>query len=245
MEHAVGAIFDLNHSLYIIVSLALTAFLIWLGARIKTENGRHSYLCLWGLLTFFLHISWLWSQFLTNGGEALAPANILFPIYFCNLCMYTLCVCGLLRRTDTRLFRLLATFTAYGAFFGSMISLFYPDYYIGSTEGFFEWGVFKSLLSHSTMLVGALYLFTSGYVRVRWSNLLVFGGGLLICGGIGLGINALFTAVGIESPNAMYWDAPPITEAAWITNYVIAAAMLAVSALFILIVTSIRKRKAN
>src|SRR5690606_33311645 len=105
-----------------------------------------------------LHISIMWVTYLKNDGNyGYAFDNILFPIYFCNLTMYCLMICSFLNPT-TKGFKIFATFTAWGGIFGSLISLFYPDYYL-NTPTLKDWGVLKSMLSHSTMLVGCLYLF--------------------------------------------------------------------------------------
>ncbi|MCK7492315.1 MAG: hypothetical protein MZW92_12475 [Comamonadaceae bacterium] len=92
----------------------------------------------------------------------------------------------------------------------------------------FEWGVFKSMTSHSAMLVGSLWLFVGGYVPFRRSNTLVYFGGLVLYGAIGLVANGIFAAAGLHDPNAMYLSAPPLAEAPFCPGWTIAGLMLLV-----------------
>jgi Zn-dependent protease with chaperone function len=229
-----GEIFDSHHLWYIFVSLAVTVGLLWLGHRfLKSSRGKDLFLKTFAFLTFFLHISIMWVEFLKNG-NASAYDNILFPKYFCNFCMYLLMIVSLWENKKSKTFQAIAVFTAYGGFFGAMISLIYPDYYLGAPN-MFEWGVFKSLLSHSTMLVGSLWIFVGGYIPIRRTNVILYSGGLLGCGALGLIVNWLFKNNGLPDPNAMYLQHPPLAEAPFLNAYTIAALMVLVIFLFTLI----------
>jgi len=235
-----GELFDLNHILYMIISLALTVGFLGLGKRfLKTQKGKDLFLRTFALLTFFLHISILWIDFLRNG-SAVAYDNILFPKYFCNFCMYMLMIVSLWGDKQSKTFQAVAIFTAYGGFFGAMISLFYPDYYLGAPD-MFEWGVFKSLLSHSTMLVGSLWIFVGGYIPIRKTNAILYAGGLLCSGAIGLIVNWLFEANGLSDPNAMYLHHPPLSDVPFLNCYTISALMVLVIFTFTLIYERVAK----
>ncbi len=220
-----GTIFDGPHLAYIAISLALTALLLWLPFRfIKSQKYKDIYLKVWALATLFLHLSPLWIAFL-NGAPATAADNMLFPIYFCNLSMYLLVIVALWGNKKTKFFNYMATLVAYAGMFGALISLFYPDYYLHGTT-IFEWGVFKSMLSHSTMLIGCLYLFVGGYFKVNRYNVVTYTIGLLFFGAVGLIVNWTFAAAGLNAPNAMYLQHPPIEDVPFLNVYVIAALMV-------------------
>lgn len=221
-----GTIFDGPHLAYIAISLALTALLLWLPFRfIKSQKYKDIYLKVWAIATFFLHISPLWIAFL-NGDPAIAADNVLFPIYFCNMSMYLLVIVALWGDKKTKFFNHIATVVAYAGAFGALISLFYPDYYLNSTNSIFEWGVFKSMLSHSTMLIGSLYLFVGGYFKVNRYNVVTYSIGLLFFGAVGLIVNGIFAAAGLNAPNAMYLQHAPIEDVPFLNVYVIAALMV-------------------
>ncbi|HIY96515.1 MAG TPA: YwaF family protein [Candidatus Borkfalkia excrementigallinarum] len=128
-------------------------------------------------------------------------------------------------------FRWFATFTAYGGTIGALISLFYPDFYLAQPD-FWDWGIFKSFLSHSTMMIGCLYLFVGGYVKIRVFNLIPFAAGLLGTWIVGMAINGLFAACGLEPPNAMFLQYSPIAEIPFFNGYGIALLMICLIFLF-------------
>lgn len=220
-----GTLFDTTHILYMVVSLTVTVLLL-LGAKrfLKTDRSKDYFLKTFAFLTFFLHISVLWVDFLGDG-SASVPDNILFPKYFCNFCMYMLMFVSLWGDKKSKGFQAFAIFTAYGGFFGAMISLFYPDYYLGAPS-MWEWGVLKSMLSHSTMLIGCAWILIGGYVSIRRTNAIIYAGGLLASGAIGLIVNGLFAANGLYDPNAMYLHHAPLDEAPFLNCYTIAALMV-------------------
>lgn len=220
-----GSLFDSYHLGYIAVSLAITAFLLWLPFRyIKKQKYKDLYLKIWALATFILHISLMWVVFLQEG-HATAYDNVLFPIYFCNMSMYLLLVVAFWGDKKSKFFGYFATVVAYAGAFGALISLFYPDYYLHGTS-MFEWGVLKSMLSHSTMLIGSLYLFVGGYFKVNRFNAVIYAIGLLFFGAVGLIVNGVFAAAGLNAPNAMYLQHPPIEDVPFLNVYVIAALMV-------------------
>lgn len=219
-----GSLFDLTHILYILISLSVSVGLIYFGKRVcKTPKQKDQFLFIFAFLTFALHISVLWVDFLRNG-QAGVPDNVLFPIYFCNLSMYVLFFVSLSKNQKTKSFRFFAIMAAYGGIFGSLISLFYPQYYIGAAS-IFEWGVFKSMLSHSTMLIGGVWLLVNSYFVVEMKNVLTYFYGLLFYGAIGLFVNGLFELFGLYDPNAMFLSHPPLAEAPFLNAYVIALLM--------------------
>lgn len=220
-----GQLFDSVHLVYIFISLLVTTILLMLAKRIlKTDHTKRLFLKVFALLTFFLHTSVLWVDYLNNG-SAMTPDNILFPIYFCNCAMYLLVIAAFWERRDSKWFRYFAIVTGYAGVFGSLISLFYPAYYLGAAS-IFEWGVFKSMLSHSTMLIGCAWLLVGGFAPIRKDNALVYFVGLLGFGLIGLIVNESFHLAGLGDPNAMYLSHPPLAEAPFLSAYTISALMV-------------------
>ena len=201
--------FNLSHILYIVISLVITIGLLIGFSFIKKQKGKDWVLKGFALATFILHISIMWVDFLQHGGHAEAPGYVLWPIFFCNMCMYIYLIVAFIPNKQGRAFKWLATFVAYGAFFGGMITLFFSDY-LANDPNMTQWITVKSLLSHSTMMLGCIYLFVGGYVKIRVKNLIPFCCGLVGALLIGVFLNWLFPACGIPSPNSMYLQQPAL-----------------------------------
>ena len=204
-------LFDTTHNLYILFSLSFTVFILIIAKRfIKDEKNKMRFLRIFSIGTFLLHISIMWTTYLTSSDNyGLVFDNILFPIYFCNLAMYCLLVCSFLN-TKKKFFTIFATFTAWAGIFGSLISLFYPEYYL-NTPSLKDWSVLKSLLSHSTMLIGSLYLFVGNYIKLNVNNVIYYSYGLIGCLFVGL-FNNFFLGLFGRDINSMYLKNPPLAD---------------------------------
>jgi len=237
-----GQLFDQTHIAYIIISLSVTIIILILAKRkLKKFNHKMIFFNITALLTFFLHISVLWVNFLTNGSTSV-PDNILFPIYFCNFTMYLMVFVTLYPNKESNLFKMIALVVGYGGFFGAMISLLYPAYYLGA-ESMFEWGVLKSMLSHSTMLLGSTYLIIGGFFKIKPYNAIVYFVGLLFYGLVGIIVNQTFKFFNLYNPNAMYLDHPPLSDVPILNFFVISMLMVLFIFLFGLIHNLVSKVK--
>ncbi len=225
--------YNTTQLLYIIISLVLTVGIMILSKFIKNQKHKDLFLKIWALTTFILHISIMWVNYLIDG-HADAPESVLFPIYFCNACMYLLMVVAFMKNKKGKAFYYLATFVAYGGLLGGLITVF-ESHYFASNPVVYSWGNLKSMLSHSTMMVGCLYLFVGGYVKIRVSNLVPYIYGLLGCFVLGLFNNWLFVTMGIYNPNSMYLVKSAIDGVPLFTGYFIAGAMVALIFVFTVI----------
>ncbi len=216
-------LFDLFHITYIVLSLLITIVLLVIAKKfIKQQKHKDVFLKFWGLITFLLHISTLWPTFL-RGEDAIAADNMLFPIYYCNVAMLLLMITAFVSNKSSKGFKHLAIITAYAGTLGALISLFYPEYYVSGSG--IDYPLLKSLLSHSTMLVGSLYLMTGNYFKIEIKNAATYALSFLGFGLIGAIVNLIFEAAGLYAPNAMYLQHPPIDEVRFLNAYVIAALM--------------------
>ncbi|MDD3191556.1 MAG: YwaF family protein [Bacilli bacterium] len=220
-------LFDTTHVLYILFSLTFTITILILAKKyISKEGGKTVFLRFFGVGTFLLHISIIWVTYLQGDiNYGYAYDNILFPIYFCNLAMYCLIICSFLKK-ETKFFKAFATFTAWAGIFGSLISLFYPDYYLHNPT-LRDWAVLKSMLSHSTMLIGSLYLFVGNFVKMDLKNVLYFSYGLIGCLIVGL-FNNLFLGIFDKNINSMYLKQPPLSDLPYLNFLTIPLLMLVI-----------------
>lgn len=237
-------LFDGPHLLYIFISLPLSILILFLaGKYIKAFKHKEWFLKFWALVTVFLHLLPLWVDFL-SGEQPIAKDNQLFPIYFCNMSMYLLVITAFWGDKKSKSFHYLSILTCYAGTLGALISLFYPDYYLGSGN-MLALPVLKSMLSHSTMMIGALYFMVGGYFKVGVKeNTLVYTIGLLGFGLIGVFVNALFWLTGRPAPNAMFLQRPPIEEVPFFNFGVIALLMVGVVALTSYLISEKEKKHA-
>ena len=89
-------LFNTYHLAYIAISAAVTAGLLLLFSRIRRPETKSLILKVSGIVTIVIHNSSVWVEFLITG-KAEAYGVILFPIFFCNFCMYLLFICGLIK----------------------------------------------------------------------------------------------------------------------------------------------------
>jgi len=202
--------------LYIIISLFVTVSILIASSFLKREKHKDWFLKFWALATFIIHISIMWVNYL-KFGKADAPSSVLFPIFFCNASMYLLLIVAFMKNKKGKAFYYLATFTAYAGMLGALITVFESHYFASSNTNI-SWGDIKSMLSHSTMLVGCLYLFVGKFVSIRVSNLIPFSLGLIGCGILGIGINSLFIACGLNNPNSMYLAESALSDVPFLTG---------------------------
>ena len=207
--------FDRTHTLYIFGSLLVTLLLLYGAHRaFKREHTKLRFLRFFALSTVLLHISPMWLTYLESSNNyGFVYDNVLFPIHFCNLAMYCLLVAAYLK-PKTMVHQTFMSFTAWAGIFGGLISLFYPVYYLGQPS-IFEWMVLKSMLSHSTLLIGSLYLILGGFVEINRWNLRDFSIGLIGVLFVGLFNNALLGYYG-KNINSMFLKEPPIQGVLWL-----------------------------
>ncbi len=237
-----ASMFDGPHLIYIFASLAATALIVWLGVRfIKKQILKDAFLKFWALATVFLHLLPLWVNFLM-GEEPIVKDNMLFPIFFCNLSMFLLLFTAFWSNKSSKPFNYLAIVTSYSGIFGALISLFYPEYYFEDGT-MWKLGVMKSMLSHSTMLIGSLYLLSANYFKIKVKqNTIVFTIGLFFFLAVGLIVNGIFALAGLEGPNAMYLQKPPIEGVPFLNSFVIGLAMIGLVALISFTITEVTKK---
>lgn len=211
--------FLLPHILFIVGSLVITIALMVGLAFVKNQKAKDAILKIFAVMTFVIHISIMWVDFLKNG-KAEAYDNILFPIYFCNLTMYLLLICAFIKNKKSYAWQIFATFIAYAGVFGTLITLFTTPLEIPA-----NYERVKSLVSHVTMMWGCLYLFVGKYIKINVFNLVPYCIGLLSCGVVGSIVNGIFLWAGLGERNAMYLQHPP-AEAPMFTCWSISGLMI-------------------
>lgn len=213
-------LFDTNHILYMLISAFLTAGgLFFCRLYIKNTKWKDVVLRIFAILTVILHFSSLWVDYFTTG-EAEVENTMLLPIYPCHIAMWLLLIVAFWRKKDSKVYKVLSEFTFYLGIVGGVIGLAFNEIY-SNTPNLADWDTLKGMLSHSTMMFGAIYLLVGGYIRIRVDNVISVFFGLLLLLLDGFAIIGLHRAFGIDSPNCMYLLESPFPDIAWFNTYLL------------------------
>ncbi len=196
--------FNLQHILYMVISFLLTAvLLVWCGLKVKDQYKKNSILVLSAVLTVVIHYSNVWVEFFTSGGTNTVEANHILPVYPCNVVMWMLLLCAVIKNKTSVIFRLLSDFCFFGGIVCGIIGIMFNANF-DSTPTLLDYYVLKGLLSHSTMLFGCIYLMVGGYVKIGVFNALSVTFGLATFVVCGLFVNKLYTIFNMTPPDGMF-----------------------------------------
>ena len=201
--------FNLQHNLYMIISGILTAALLVLFARYaKDDQTKNRILKFFAILTVMVHYSDLWVEYFSNGGTAEIENNQILPVYPCNVVMWMLLAASLLKNKNSIPFQLLSEFCFYGGTICSVVGIVL-NINFGHNPTLADYDILKGMLSHSTMLVGCLYMLVGGFIKVRIFNVLSVAAGLATFVLCGVFVNTLYESFGMESPDGMWLKSNP------------------------------------
>ncbi|MCH5148490.1 MAG: YwaF family protein [Clostridiales bacterium] len=210
--------FNLAHILYMVISAVITvALLVPAGLFIKEEKYKKLILKIIALVTVALHFSDIYVNFFKTGNVSVSEPHIL-PIHPCNVVMWLLLICAFLKNRDAKASKALFVFTFYAGvvcgIFGIVLNVNY-----GNNPTLADWGILKGMLSHSTMLLGCIYILVAKFIKIRVSNCISVFLGLWIFIIDGLIINGLYSAFGLGECNSMYLQSSPIDSLPWLTPW--------------------------
>ena len=207
--------FDLGHILYMVISGILSALILFLMHKyFKTEDKKIAALKFFAIITVIIHYSSLWVDFLKDG-SADVPSVMLFPIYPCNICMWLLVICAFIKNKQSKFYKVLTEFTFWGGTVCGSIGIILNENY-DSTPSLLDYDVLKGLLSHSTMIIGCIYLLVSGIVKIRVKNVFSVVAGLIFFLVDGAVINTIYAIFKLDPCNSMYLLEAPFPDIPWL-----------------------------
>lgn len=182
---------------------------------LKNERANVLALRFFAVITVIIHYSPLWVDFFTEG-SAEVPSVMLLPIHPCNVCMWLLLVSSLIVDKKGAVARVIKEFTFWGGTVCGAIGTILNENF-GSNPTLADYDVLKGLLSHSTMVIGCILLFTAGFVKIRViSNVISVVSGLCFFVLDGFVINTLYSIFGLEPCNSMYLLEAPFSDIPWL-----------------------------
>ena len=129
--------------------------------------------------------------------------NHLLPVYPCNVVMWMLLIVACMKEKKGLWFDMLAEFCFYGGTVCGVLGIVLNTNF-DNTPTLADYDVLKGLLSHSTMLLGCLYMLVGGYIRIRVFNSVSIMAGLLCFISCGMAVDSLYIACGMEAPDGMW-----------------------------------------
>lgn len=210
--------------IYYLITIALCSIILYIcHKKIKKEYTKELVLKIITLSTVFLHYSDVWVSYLTTGDPDFGKSHM-FAIYPCHIMMWISLIFAFLAKKDSKLGHILADFMFYIGFFCGTIGIVVNDSYL-ATPDLGDYEVLKGLLSHSTLLLGCLYVFVMKYVKVNaFRNLCSAVVGFLAFIVDGVFIINLFKLFDVEEVNAMYLLEPPFENLPFINTATIGIA---------------------
>lgn len=182
---------------------------------LKNERANVLALRFFAVITVIIHYSPLWVDFFTEGSAEVSSVMLL-PIHPCNVCMWLLLASSFIAEKNGVVARIVKEFTFWGGTVCGAIGTILNENF-GSNPTLADYDVLKGLLSHSTMVIGCILLFTAGFVKIRViSNVISVVSGLCFFVLDGFVINTLYSIFGLEPCNSMYLLEAPFSDIPWL-----------------------------
>lgn len=222
--------FNTQHILYMIISGLLSiAILVLAHIFVRDDKNKNRILKFFAIITVIIHYSNIWVDYFASGGNATVENNHIFPVYPCNVVMWMLLIAALLYNKKSLPFQILGEFCfLVGTVCGIVGIVINANF--GNTPTLADYDILKGMLSHSTMLLGCIYLRTGNYVRVRMFNIVSVTVGFasfVICGAI---VNRLYDWFGMVAPDGMMLRSNP-----YIKGSTVALGIWAIIILFVIL----------
>lgn len=210
----------------VLSTLISAGVLIALAVWVRTDGGKRLALKITAIVTVLIHYSSLWVNFFSTGDLTIEQSQLL-PIHPCNVCMWLLLACSFIGNRDSRIFKIISEFTFWAGTVCGSIGIIINENF-GANPTLTDYGVLKGMLSHSTMVLGCIYLVVSGMVHIRVKNVISVALGLLFFVLDGAIINALYAIFRLDPCNSMYLLELPFPDMPWINTLTMGIAGVAV-----------------
>lgn len=196
--------FNTLHILYMAISGGLTALILYFADKLlKNQRQKDSFLKSCAILTVILHYSDIWVNYFLTGGYTYVSSVHILPVYPCNVMMWMLLIAALIKNKQGFVFRMLSEFCFYGGILCGILGIVLNENF-DNNPTLTDYSVLKGLLSHSTMLLGCIYMKVGKYFTVQPSNAFSVAAGASVFVLCGIGVNRLYDHFGMEAPDGMF-----------------------------------------
>ena len=220
--------FNTTHILYMVISAVISAGTIIALRLFKNKRANKAAIWFLAIITVIIHFSGLWYEFFTVG-EAQASTEYILPVYPCHICMWLLVISATVLEREDPVSKTVKGFSFWGGLVCGSVGLIFNENF-GSNPTLADYHVLKGLLSHSTMILGCILLFSAGFVKIRVKrSVFDVAAGLTLFILDGWLVNSLFKKYGLGECNAMYMQKAPFEALPFINVYTIGVAALLVT----------------
>jgi len=215
--------FGATHIIYMVVSAIVSISVLILLHFMAKEDGQKLFaLRFFAIITVIIHYSSLWVEYFKNG-EAIADSSMLLTVYPCNICMWLLLALSFIKDKNSLMFKLISEFLFFGGTVCGIIGIVLNENF-GSNPTLLDYHVLKGMLSHSTMVLGCIYILVGGFIKIRVSNVVSVAAGLSFFVLNGIVINTLYSVFDLPPCNSMYLLEPPFPDMPWLNTVAIGIA---------------------
>ena len=214
------------------ILVALIALGLWLVKTcVKRERTQHIVFLVAALVTILLHYSSFIIKLL-SGGDAMTylkeTPNLILPIYPCNVVMWSALIFALLKHKKSKLGDFFADYLFWFGVISTLVGMFANVDFIENPT-LADYGNFKSITAHATLLFNVLLLPVFGYIKIdvkrNMKNMII---SILEMAVIGCYCNLIFRALVSEEAaydvNSMFLIHSPFEGVAFLTYPVIGLA---------------------
>jgi hypothetical protein len=235
----------------LLLILIIVSLLIILKKRIRSALALRILFLIAPVVTVLFHYS-SFLYLLLTGGDSYAylaeNPNLLLPIYPCNLVMWCALIYGCLRNKESRFALFLSDYVFWFGIASTLVGMFANVDFIQNPT-LADYGNFKSIAAHATLLFNVLLLPLFGHVRINVKrNLMNIIISVFVMGAIGAYCNLMFCALASEAVaydvNSMFLLHSPFDGLDFLTYPVIA--LIAIPIYFIVfVICDLCARKKN
>ena len=218
------------------ILVALIALGLWLVKTcVKRERTQHIVFLVAALVTILLHYSSFIFKLL-SGGDAMTylkeTPNLILPIYPCNVVMWSALIFALLKHKKSKLGDFFADYLFWFGVISTLVGMFANVDFIENPT-LADYGNFKSITAHATLLFNVLLLPVFGYIKIdvkrNMKNMII---SILEMAAIGGYCNLIYRARVSEEAaydvNSMFLIHSPFEGVAFLTYPVIGLAAIVI-----------------
>ena len=202
-------LFDSQHILYMVISGVITAAIFVLCSLfLKDERKKEWVLKISALATVAIHYSDLWVDYFSTQGQSYISNTHILLMYPCNVMMWFLFIAAFIKDKTSIGFAIVADFVFYVGVICSVLGIVLNINY-ANNPNLADYSILKGMVSHSTMLIGCLYMIIGKYVKIGPQNAINVTLGLLSFVICGVFENWIFDVFGMTSPDGMFIKSNP------------------------------------
>jgi len=234
--------------LYALVTFSITAVILYFSyKKLKTDKQIMKAFRIGTIITLIIHYSDFFKELIVNGKIVLTD-NLLLIVYPCNLIMWLCVFLSFFNDTNSKVFKIVSEFVSFGGLLCAFLGVILNANYCNNPD-LTDFGIFKGLLSHNTMIYSQVLLIVTKRVKLSaLRNFFTSTFGVLLMMAFGLYdrlLDILFEVNPSDYNAAMFLFSVPFDSMPWATFPVMMAVGLSVIFVVLNVLELIIYKKGN